>query len=205
MNKPTGTGKNENDSKVAKSGVKSQIKKNPKSEKEELNTSDLNDKIIGDLKVKLKETEDKLLRELAENDNLRKRHEKELQDSLKYSIRNFSSDLLSVTDNFQRALNSISGQDFEQSSTLKNLKVGLEAVEKEIYEIFEKNGIKKFDSLKKKFDPEIHQAVSKVSSELSEGLIVEELAKGFTIGDRLLRPAMVVVSSGSQKEGKKDS
>ena len=205
MNKSTGTGKNENDSKASKSEAKSQIKKDPKSEKEDSNTSDLSEKIIGDLKVKLKDTEDKLLRELAENDNLRKRHEKELQDSLKYSIRNFSSDLLSVTDNFQRALNSISGEDFEQSATLKNLKIGLEAVEKEIYEIFEKNGIKKFDSLKKKFDPEIHQAVSKVSSELQEGLIVEELAKGFTIGERLLRPAMVVVSSGEQKEDNKDS
>ena len=201
MNKPTG--KNEYDSKVPKSGAKNQVKKNTKLEKENLSTSDLKDKIIGDLKVKLKDTEDKLLRELAENDNLRKRHEKEVQDNLKYAIRNFSSDLLSVTDNFQRALSSISGEDFEQSPKLKNLKVGLEAVEKEIYEIFEKNGVKKFDSLEKKFNPEIHQAVSKISSDRPEGVIVEELAKGFMIGERLLRPAMVVVSSGNQKEENK--
>ncbi len=203
MNKPTD--KSKNDSKVPKSEVKGQAKKNTKLEKENLSTSDLKDKIIGDLKVKLKDTEDKLLRELAENDNLRKRHEKEVQDSLKYAIRNFSSDLLSVTDNFQRALDSISGEDFGQSPKLKNLKIGLEAVEKEIYEIFEKNGVKKFDSLEKKFDPEIHQAVSKISSDHPEGVIVEEFAKGFMIGERLLRPAMVVVSSGKQKEDNKGS
>lgn len=203
MNKPSD--KKENDLKVPKSGVKGQVKKNTKLEKENLSASDLKDKIIGDLKVKLKDTEDKLLRELAENDNLRKRHEKEVQDNLKYAIRNFSSDLLSVTDNFQRALDSISGEDFDNSPKLKNLKIGLEAVEKEIYEIFEKNGVKKFDSLEKKFDPEIHQAVSKISSDHPEGVIVEELAKGFMIGERLLRPAMVVVSSGKQKEDNKGS
>ena len=203
MNKPSD--KKENDLKVSKSGVKGQVKKNTKLEKENLSASDLKDKIIGDLKVKLKDTEDKLLRELAENDNLRKRHEKEVQDNLKYAIRNFSSDLLSVTDNFQRALDSISGEDFDNSPKLKNLKIGLEAVEKEIYEIFEKNGVKKFDSLEKKFDPEIHQAVSKISSDHPEGVIVEELAKGFMIGERLLRPAMVVVSSGKQKEDNKGS
>ena len=203
MNKPSD--KKENDLKVPKSGVKGQVKKNTKLEKENLSASDLKDKIIGDLKVKLKDTEDKLLRELAENDNLRKRHEKEVQDNLKYAIRNFSSDLLSVTDNFQRALDSISGEDFDNSPKLKNLKIGLEAVEKEIYEIFEKNGVKKFDSLEKKFDPEIHQAVSKISSDHPEGVIVEEFAKGFMIGERLLRPAMVVVSSGKQKEDNKGS
>ena len=203
MNKPSD--KKENDLKVPKSGFKGQVKKNTKLEKENLSASDLKDKIIGDLKVKLKDTEDKLLRELAENDNLRKRHEKEVQDNLKYAIRNFSSDLLSVTDNFQRALDSISGEDFDNSPKLKNLKIGLEAVEKEIYEIFEKNGVKKFDSLEKKFDPEIHQAVSKISSDHPEGVIVEELAKGFMIGERLLRPAMVVVSSGKQKEDNKGS
>ena len=63
-----------------------------------------------------------MLRELAENDNLRKRHEKEVQDNLKYAIRNFSSDLLSVTDNFQRALDSISGEDFDNSQKIKKSK-----------------------------------------------------------------------------------
>ena len=154
------------------------------------------------MKIKLKQAEDKLLRELAENENLRKRHQKESQENLKYAIRNFSSELLNVTDNFQRALNSIPRENLGQNVMLKNLVIGLEAVEKEIYEIFEKNGVVRFDSLEKKFNPEIHQAVSKKNSDKPEGTIIEELAKGFMIGERLLRPAMVVVSSGKTQEEK---
>ena len=77
-------------------------------------------KVIEELKTKLKDVEDKLLRELAENDNLRKRHEKELSDSHKFSIKNFSLDILTVSDNFQRAIHSIPKDDLEKSSVLKN-------------------------------------------------------------------------------------
>ena len=175
--------------------IKNDANKKTKDPKHESKTI-LNERIISDLKVKLKDAEDKLLRELAENENLRKRHEKELQENLKYAIRNFSSDLLSVTDNFERALKSVTKEIKENNSSIKNLVTGLQAVEKDIYDIFEKNGIKRFDSLAQKFDPEKHQAVSKVDSEDEEGVIVEELAKGFLIGERLLRPAMVIVSSG---------
>ena len=121
---------------------------------------------------------------------------------MKYAVKNFSYELLNVTDNFQRALHSISKKDIEESANLKSLFVGLEAVEKEIYEIFEKNGITRFDSLNTKFDPERHQAVSKKESELPEGMIVEELQKGFMIGERLLRPAMVIVSAGKSEKKK---
>ena len=159
-------------------------------------------KIIADLKIKLKQAEDKLLRELAENENLRKRHKKESEENFKYAIRNFSSELLSVTDNFQRALISIPRENLGDNVMLKNLVIGLEAVEKEIYEIFEKNGVVRFESLENKFNPELHQAVSKKNSNKPEGTIIEELTKGFMIGDRLLRPAMVVVSSGQNKEEK---
>ncbi len=173
-----------------------------KAQKIEPDSSDLKDKIIGDLKVKLKESEDRVLRELAENENLRKRHEKETQENLKYAIKNFSYDLLSVTDNFQRALSSISDEDIGANPNLKNLVIGLQAVEKEIYEIFEKNGIKRFDALKEKFNPEIHQAVSKKNSEFPDGVIIEELQKGFLIDERLLRPSMVIVSNGKEKSEK---
>ena len=115
---------------------------------------------------------------------------------MKFAIKNFSYELLNVTDNFDRALNSISKNDVEENENLKNLFNGLKAVEKEIHDIFEKNGVKKFDSLNEKFDPERHQAVSKRDSEKAEGVIIEELQKGFMINERLLRPAMVIVSSG---------
>ena len=81
---------------------------------------------------------------------------------------------------------------------IKNLIIGIKAVEKELIDSLEKHGVTKFDSINQKFNPEIHQAVSKVHDEKSDGTIVEEMQKGFKIGDRLLRPAMVVVSMGPE-------
>ncbi len=188
-----------NEKKTVLIDEKNNLKKDIKNQKNNSKSIDEKEKIIEDLKVKLKDLEDKLLRELAENENLRKRHEKETQENLKYAIKNFSFDLLNVTDNFQRALSSISDNEVQKSPSLKNLFDGLKAIEKEIFEIFEKNGIKRFDSLNEKFDPEIHQAVSKKNSEFPEGVVAEELQKGFKIGERLLRPAMVIVSSGKSE------
>lgn len=160
-------------------------------------------RIIEDLKLKLQDVEDKLLRELAENDNLRKRHEKELSDSHKFSIKNFSLDILTVSDNFQRAIHSIPKNDLEASSVLKNLVVGLESVEKEMHVVFERNGVKPFESMGDTFNPELHQAVSYKNSDKKSGVIIEEMQKGYRIDERLLRPAMVTVSKGP--EGKKEN
>lgn len=157
-------------------------------------------KIIEDLKLKLKDAEDKLLRELAENDNLRKRHEKELIDSHKFSIKNFSLDILTVSDNFQRAIHSIPKDDLEASSVLKNLVVGLESVEKEMHVVFERNGVKPFESMGDTFNPELHQAVSYKNSDKKSGVIIEEMQKGYKIAERLLRPAMVTVSKGPEEK-----
>lgn len=160
-------------------------------------------KVIEELKTKLKNVEDKLLRELAENDNLRKRHEKELSDSHKFSIKNFSLDILTVSDNFQRAIHSIPKNDLEKSTVLKNLVVGLESVEKEMHVVFERNGVKPFESMNEVFDPELHQAVSYKNSDKKSGVIIEEMQKGYKIANRLLRPAMVTVSKGPEE--KKDN
>ena len=102
-------------------------------------------------------------------------------------------------DNFQRAFNSIP-KDLENDNVFKNLIIGINAVEKELHDTFEKNGVKMFNSLNEKFNPDLHQAISKVHNEkVPDGRIVEEMQKGFMIGDRLLRPAMVVVSMGPDK------
>ena len=156
--------------------------------------------LIAELKVKLKNAEDKLLRSLAENDNLRKRHDKEIEDNSKYAIKNFSYSLLTVADNLERAISSTAGESKEVTPVIKNLIIGIQAVEKELFSALEKNGVKKFESLHEKFNPEFHQAVSKVINDKPEGIIVEEMQKGFKIGDRLLRPAMVVVSNGPEKK-----
>ena len=178
---------------------------NKKEKSQETTVKDLNKtnpKINSELtlsKKKIKDLEDQLLRSLADNENLRKRHEKEIQDSVKYSTKNFAYSLLSVVDNFQRAFNSIP-KDFENDNVFKNLIIGINAVEKELHDTFEKNGVKMFNSLNEKFNPDLHQAISKVHNEkVPDGRIVEEMQKGFMIGDRLLRPAMVVVSMGPDK------
>ena len=157
-------------------------------------------KVVEDLKIKLKEVEDKILRELAENDNLRKRHEKEIIDCRKFSIKTFSLDILAVADNFQRAIHSIPKENLDKSAVLKNLVVGLESVEKEMHLIFERNGVKSFDSMGEKFDPELHQAVNYKNDDKTSGTIIEEMQKGYKISDRLLRPAMVTVSKGPEKK-----
>ena len=158
------------------------------------------DFLVEELKLKLKDAEDKLLRSLAENDNLRKRHDKEIEDNSKYAIKNLSYSLLNVADNLQRALESIpnTGSVGLDDNVIKNLIIGIKAVEKELIDSLEKHGVTKFDSINQKFNPEIHQAVSKVHNEKVDGTIVEEMQKGFKIGDRLLRPAMVVVSMGPE-------
>ena len=158
------------------------------------------DSVVDELKSKLKDAEDKLLRSLAENDNLRKRHDKEIEDNSKYAIKNLSLSLLNVADNLQRALESIPNSEASglDDNVIKNLVIGIKAVEKELIDSLEKHGVKRFDSINQKFNPEIHQAVSKVQNEKADGTIVEEMQKGFKIGDRLLRPAMVVVSMGPE-------
>ena len=95
---------------------------------------------------------------------------------------------------------SVHNENTEENKVLKNLVIGIQAIEKDLRDALEKNGITRFDALDQKFDPEIHQAVSKVHSEKPDSIIVEELQKGFMIGDRLLRAAMVVVSMGPEKK-----
>ena len=133
------------------------------------------DSVVDELKSKLKDAEDKLLRSLAENDNLRKRHDKEIEDNSKYAIKNLSYSLLNVADNLQRALESIPNSEASglDDNVIKNLVIGIKAVEKELIDSLEKHGVKRFDSINQKFDPDIHQAVSKVHNENVDGTIVE--------------------------------
>ena len=190
----------------------SKEKKDLKEETEKSGNKDTNqtktqvsnsEKKLADLLTKNKELEEKILRLLAESENLRKRHEREIQDSQSYAIKNFASSLLSIADNFKRALQSVPEKE-TQNTLVNNLIIGIRAVEKEFFEVFEKNGIKKFSSINQKFDPEIHQAVSKINHDkIQKGFVCDELQLGFKISDRLLRPAMVVVSEGPKQDEKK--
>ena len=169
--------------------------------KSNINQADQKKK-IDDLLKTVKELQDKNLRLLAENENIRKINTREIQDSQSYAIKEFAMALLNVIDNFQRAQDAVP-KDLPDDNLVKNLIVGFNAIEKELIEIFERNGIKKFASINEKFDPELHQAVSKnFSDKVEKGFIMDELQSGFKIADRLLRPAMVVVSEGKQEKAK---
>ena len=170
-------------------------------QKSQIDSEKNNDKdVIEDLKLKLQQCEDRVLRCLADNENLRKRHEREIEDNLKYSNKAFGLSLLTIADNFQRALDSIPDDKSIRNELFENLITGVKAIEKEFFDVFEKNGIIKFSSKNQKFNPEIHQAVNQIFSEVEEGHVVEELQFGFKIGDRLLRPSMVIVSKGVEKK-----
>ena len=145
---------------------------------------------------KLEDAENKLLRTLAETENLRKRYEREKEDLSNYVISNFAKETLSILDNLQRALSSIKTNDFKNDDeNIKTFVEGIELTEKQIITIFEKFKIEKVKSLDSNFDPNFHQAMFEVESEDKEpGTVVEVVQEGYKIGDRLLRPALVGVS-----------
>ena len=151
------------------------------------------------LKEEIKTLKDEKIRVLAEMENLRKRFEREKIDSIKYGSVNFARDVLSPGDNLERALSAINEEE-EQSQSIKNLIEGLLMVKKELTTALEKNGITKIDSLNKKFDPNLHQAMMEIENDdLDEGVVVQEIQTGYMMHDRLLRPAMVAVSKKPQK------
>ena len=152
------------------------------------------------LKEEIKTLKEEKIRVLAEMENLRKRFEREKIDSIKYGSVNFARDILSPGDNLERALSAINeGEEHPQS--IKNLIEGLLMVKKEFSTALEKHGITKIDSLNKKFDPNLHQAMMEIeNNDLEEGLVVQEIQTGYMMYDRLLRPAMVGVSKKTKQE-----
>ena len=163
---------------------------------EEENTKETEEDI---LKEEIKTLKEEKIRVLAEMENLRKRFEREKIDSIKYGSVNFARDILSPGDNLERALSAINEEE-EHPQSIKNLIEGLLMVKKELSTALEKNGIEKIDTLNKKFDPNLHQAMMEIeNSDLDEGVVVQEIQTGYMMHDRLLRPAMVGVSKKPQK------
>ena len=147
------------------------------------------------------ELKDQLLRSLAENENLRKRTIKEIADAKKYSHISFIRDLVSSVDNLQRALEAVPADKSQLSEPIKNLVIGLEIVEKEILNTFEKHSLKKINPLEEKFDYNLHQAMFEVpTNEKEPGYVVEVSQKGYLLYDRLVRPAMVGISKKPEEE-----
>lgn len=147
------------------------------------------------------ELKDRLLRTLAEMENLRKRTEREVADSRLYSIASFARDVFGVADNMRRALDAVS-PDLRSSAEagVKALIDGVELTERELQKVLEKNGIRQFSPGGEKFDPNVHQAMFEVPNpSVPAGSVVEVVQPGYMLGERVLRPAMVGVSKGGPK------
>ena len=149
------------------------------------------------------ESRDKMLRTLAEMENLRKRTTREVADARVYGISGFARDVLDIADNLQRALDAVPAEAKASADPgLKALIEGVELTERSLLNTLEKNGVKKFDPIGEKFDPNFQQAMYEVpDASVAAGTVVQVVQAGFTIGERVLRPALVAVSKGGAKAG----
>tara|TARA_X000000368_G_scaffold215486_1_gene170144 strand:+ start:368 stop:1003 length:636 start_codon:yes stop_codon:yes gene_type:complete len=151
---------------------------------------------------KYAELEDKLTRAFAEMENQRRRFEKEKDEAFEYGGFSFARETLNLTDNLERAKESLKNDEsLKNSESLKKTLEHLEIIHKDILSIFKKNNIEPINSINKKLDPNYHQAMMEIEDDTKEpGTIIQEIQKGFTMKDRLLRPALVGVSKKAQKK-----
>jgi len=144
---------------------------------------------------------DKMLRTLAEMENLRKRTAREVSDARTYGVTGFARDVLDIADNLQRALDAVPAEARANAEPgLKSLIEGVELTERSLHNTLEKYGVKRLDPSGSKFDPNFHQAMYEVpDASVPAGTVVQVVQAGYTIGDRVLRPALVAVSKGGVK------
>ena len=163
------------------------------------------------LEDKFAESEDRLLRSLAEIENQRRRFEKEIKDAFEFGSFNFAKESLAILDNLQRAKLAIKNDEvLKNNKDLDKFLENITVIEKDLVSIFEKNRIKKINTKNNKFDPNLHQAMSEIEDKKAEtGAILKEIQPGYMLGERLLRPALVSVakkesSKNEEKNEKKD-
>ena len=151
------------------------------------------------LEAELAEAKQAVLYAQAETQNVRRRLEKDAQDARAYAATSFARDILSVSDNLERALQAIPA-DMRDDERFKGLVTGLEATGRELAAVFERNGISRISALGEKLDPNRHQAMIELpSADAEPGTVVQEMQAGFMIRDRLLRPALVAVARAAEQ------
>jgi molecular chaperone GrpE len=149
------------------------------------------------------EMRDRLLRTMADMENLRRRTEREKADTARYAISNFARDVLTVGDNLKRTIEHVPAEAAAQDPALKSFLDGVEITERELLNVLERHGVTRIDPLGQRFDPNCHQAMYEVqNAEVPEGTVVDVMQAGYTIGDRCLRPALVAVAKGGAKPSK---
>jgi molecular chaperone GrpE len=155
---------------------------------------------VATLEGRIAELTDRLLRAHAEMDNLRKRTERDKEDTAKYAITRFARDVLSVGDNLRRAIAAVPAGAADEDVALKALVDGVSMTEREFVNALERNGVKRIDPEGDPFNPHAHQAMTEIENrDVPPGTIVQVYQPGYELGDRVLRPAMVVVSKGGAK------
>jgi len=171
---------------------------------------DLNDESKEEVKdttpeEKIAELEDKVVRTFAEMENQRRRFEKEKEEAFEYGGYSFAKEALNLIDNLERSKQILENDDkLKGTEALKKSLEHLDIIQKDTISIFEKNNIKPIESLNKKLDPNFHQAMMEIEDDAKEpGTIIQEIQKGFTIKDRLLRPSLVGVSKKTSKKDEK--
>ncbi len=156
---------------------------------------------VAQLEAEKTDLKEKLLRTLADMENLRRRTEREAADARTYAVTNFARDMLNVADNFQRALGSVPAEAREGAdAAFKALIEGIELTEREMLKTLERYGVKRLDPQGERFDPNLHQAMFEVPNpEVPSGTVVQVMQTGYVIGERVLRPALVGVAKGGPK------
>lgn len=156
--------------------------------------------VIAALQAEAADLKDKWMRAHAEIDNIRKRTEREKEEIAKYAVTKLARDIVGVGDNLQRAIGAIPVGAAEQDPALKSFLEGVMLTERDLLNALERHGIKRLHPLNEPFNPHLHQAMMEMPrSDVPEGTIVEVFQPGFTIEDRVLRPAMVAVAKGGPK------
>lgn len=153
-----------------------------------------------ELEAELAQLKDQLLRAVAETENVRRRLETQAEERGKYAVTNFAKDMLQVADNLRRALDSIPADARETDAVAQKLSEGVELTERSLLSALERYNIKRVEAMGQRFDPHLHQAMMEIEdTSKPAGTVVLEMQAGYTIADRLLRPAMVGVSKGGPK------
>ena len=154
---------------------------------------------------KLKKTQEKLLRSMAEMENQRRRFEKEKEEAFEFGGFNFARESLSLLDNIDRAITSFKNdENLKNNKGLDKIIEGIEIVKKDLISIFKKNGIEQIECINKKFNPEYHQAMLEIESNTKEaGTVVQEMQKGYMMRNRLLRPSLVGVTKKREEKAEK--
>jgi len=154
---------------------------------------------------KLKKTEEKLLRTMAEMENQRRRFEKEKEEAFEFGGFNFARESLLLLDNIDRAVYSFrNDENLKGNNDLNKIIDGIDVVKKDLISIFKKNGIEPIECINKKFDPNFHQAMMEIENDTKEpGTVIQEIQKGYMMKDRLLRPSLVGVTKKTPEKGDK--